>query len=45
MSEAVKLVRSGHTPTAALRVVFGVNGGRRYADLRAELAAALGGQP
>ena len=45
MSEAVKLVRSGHTPTAALRVVFGVAGGRRYADLRAELAAALGGQP
>ena len=45
MSEAVNLVRSGHTPTAALRVVFGVNGGRRYADLRAELAAALGGQP
>ncbi|MFZ2518535.1 MAG: ATP-binding protein, partial [Anaerolineae bacterium] len=44
MSEAVNLVRSGHTPTAALRVVFGVNGGRRYADLRAELAAALGGQ-
>ncbi|MFZ1594761.1 MAG: ATP-binding protein, partial [Anaerolineae bacterium] len=45
MSEAVKLVRSGHTPTAALRMTYGVNGGRRYADLRAELAAALGGQP
>ena len=44
MSEAVKLVRSGHTPTAALRMTYGVNGGRRYADLRAELAAALGGQ-
>lgn len=44
MAEAVNLVRSGHTPTAALRMAYGVNGGRRYADLRAELAAALGGQ-
>jgi hypothetical protein len=42
MAEAVKLVRSGQSPTAALRATFGVDGGRRFGELRAELAAALG---
>ena len=45
MTEAVKLVRSGQTMTAALRTVYGVDGGRRFTELRTELAAALGGQP
>lgn len=45
MAEAVKLVRSGQSVTAALRTVYGVDGGRRFGELRAELAAALGGQP
>ena len=43
MAEAVKLVRSGQSPTAALRTTYGVAGGRRFTELRAELAAALGG--
>ena len=45
MAEAVKLVRSGQTMTSALRTVYGVDGGRRFTELRTELAAALGGQP
>jgi energy-coupling factor transporter ATP-binding protein EcfA2 len=44
MAEAVMLVRSGQSMTAALRTVYGVDGGRRFSELRTELAAALGGQ-